>query len=55
MIQSDYSSVALMRLKVLLPHVYLGLATYVWIDFMRLPPDGLANLGLIAANGKGRS
>ncbi len=27
--------------------LYLALATYVWIDFVRLPPDGLANLGLM--------
>ncbi len=36
-----------MRLKFILPALYLGLALYVWIDFMRLPPDGLANLGLM--------
>jgi hypothetical protein len=27
--------------------LYVALAVYVWIDFMRLPPDGLANLGLM--------
>jgi hypothetical protein len=36
-----------MRLKLVLPGLYLGWALYVWIDFIRLPPDGLANLGLM--------
>ncbi len=36
-----------MRLKIVLPAAYLGLALYVWIDFTRWPPDGLANLGLM--------
>ena len=36
-----------MRLKIVLPAAYLGLALYVWIDVTRLPPDGLANLGLM--------
>ena len=36
-----------MRLKFLLPMLYIGLALYVWIDFTRLPPDGLANVGLM--------
>jgi hypothetical protein len=36
-----------MRLEFLLPLLYFGLALYVWIDFIRLPPDGLANVGLM--------
>jgi hypothetical protein len=35
------------RLAVWLPALYLTLAIYVWVDFARLPPDGLANLGLM--------
>ncbi len=35
-----------MRWKYALPALYLALALYAWIDFTRLPPDGLANLGL---------
>lgn len=30
-----------------LPAVYLLVALGAWIDFARLPPDGLANLGLM--------
>jgi hypothetical protein len=33
--------------KFILPGVYLAFAAYVWIDFMRLPKDGLANIGLM--------
>jgi hypothetical protein len=25
---------------------YLGIALFAWIEFLRLPPDGLANVGL---------
>jgi hypothetical protein len=35
------------RMKFLVPALYLGLATYVWLDFMNTPPDGLANVGLM--------
>lgn len=35
------------RWRYILPGLYLLLAIYVWIDFTRLPPDGLANLGLM--------
>jgi hypothetical protein len=35
-----------MRWKYVLPALYLALALYAWIDFTRLPPDGLANFGL---------
>ncbi len=31
----------------LLPGVYLAFALYAWMDFMRLPKDGLANIGLM--------
>ena len=34
-------------MKFLVPAIYLGLAIYVWIDFMQMPPDGLANVGLM--------
>ena len=30
-----------------MPAAYLALALYVWVDFMRTNPDGLANLGLM--------
>jgi hypothetical protein len=36
-----------MRYKVALPAVYLVIALGAWFDFARLPPDGLANLGLM--------
>src|SRR5215207_5881360 len=36
-----------MRLKFVLPGAYLALALYAWLDFLRLPPDGLANVGLM--------
>ena len=36
-----------MTLKLLVPALYLGLAIYTWINFTRLPPDGLANIGLM--------
>lgn len=32
---------------IVLPSLYLALAAYVWIDFVQLPPDGLANVGLM--------
>jgi hypothetical protein len=38
-----------MRLKYIIPALYLAYALYVWIDFTQLPPDGLANLGLAVA------
>ena len=36
-----------MRLKLILLGLYVALAIYAWIDFMRLPTDGLANVGLM--------
>lgn len=36
-----------MKWKIALPAAYLALALYVWVDFMRTNPDGLANLGLM--------
>ena len=30
-----------------MPAAYLVIATLAWLDFSRLPPDGLANLGLM--------
>ena len=38
-----------MRFQLVLPTIYMGCAAYAWIDFARLPPDGLANLGLMLA------
>src|SRR4051794_35312248 len=35
------------KLRLLLPAIYLVVALGAWIDFMRLPPDGLANLGIM--------
>jgi hypothetical protein len=35
------------RYKVALPALYLVIALGGWLDFARLPPDGLANLGLM--------
>lgn len=37
----------LSKLKYLAPVVYIIGAAFVWRDFARLPPDGLANLGLV--------
>jgi hypothetical protein len=36
-----------MRLKFVLPGAYLALAVYAWIDSLRRPKDGLANVGLM--------
>jgi hypothetical protein len=36
-----------MRLRLLIPAVYLTLGILVWIDFARTNPDGLANIGLV--------
>ncbi len=36
-----------MKLGTILPASYCGLALLAWIDFARLPPDGLANVGLM--------
>jgi hypothetical protein len=36
-----------MKLRIILPAVYLVIAAAVWVDFMRLPPDGLASAGLM--------
>ena len=33
--------------SLLAPGLYLAFAVYAWIDFMRLPKDGLANIGLM--------
>lgn len=35
------------RLRFILPGLYVLLAVYVWWDFIRLPRDGLANMGLM--------
>jgi hypothetical protein len=35
--------------RFLVPVLYLVFAVYIWIDFLRLPPDGLANVGLLIA------
>ena len=37
-----------MKLRFILPGVYSAIAGLAWWDFSRLPPDGLANLGLMA-------
>jgi hypothetical protein len=34
-------------MKFIAPATYLLLAAYVWLDFVRTNPDGLANLGLM--------
>ena len=36
-----------MRLRFIITGGYLGLAIYAWVDFLWLPKDGLANLGLM--------
>lgn len=38
-----------MRFRLVLPLLYLAVAVWAWIEFITAPPDGLANLGLIAA------
>jgi hypothetical protein len=38
-----------MRWSVILPAIYCIIAALAWIDFARLPPDGLANVGLMLA------
>ena len=34
------------NLKLWLPMIYLIIALIAWIDFVRMPPDGLASVGL---------
>jgi hypothetical protein len=36
-----------MKLKIVLPAAYCAIALAAWLDFARLPPDGLANVGLM--------
>ena len=36
-----------MRFSRILPAGYCALAALAWLDFSRLPPDGLANVGLM--------
>jgi hypothetical protein len=36
-----------MRARVWLPVTYILIAVYAWVDFMRINPDGLANVGLM--------
>jgi hypothetical protein len=36
-----------LKLAAVLPASYCVLALIAWIDFARLPPDGLANIGLM--------
>ena len=38
-----------MKLRLILPVTYGAFAALAWLDFARLPPDGLANLGLMVA------
>jgi hypothetical protein len=38
-----------MRWSIFFPANYLIVAAFVWMDFARLPPDGLANVGLMLA------
>jgi hypothetical protein len=35
------------KARYILPAIYLLIALLAWADFMRLPPDGLANIGLM--------
>ena len=35
------------RARFILPGLYVLLAAYVWFDFSRTNPDGLANIGLM--------
>jgi hypothetical protein len=36
-----------MKLRMILPAAYCAIALVAWLDFSRLPPDGLANVGLM--------
>lgn len=36
-----------MKLRIVLPATYCAVALLAWLDFSRLPPDGLANAGLM--------
>ena len=36
-----------MKLKYVFPAVYASVALLAWVDFSLLPPDGLANVGLM--------
>ena len=38
-----------MTFRLVLPSLYLAVALVGWLDFARLPPDGLANFGLFVA------
>jgi len=35
------------KARYVLPALYLVAASGAWVDFMRLPPDGLASIGLM--------
>ena len=37
----------LLRFRIALPAVYLSVALLAWVNFWLLPPDGLANVGLM--------
>lgn len=34
-----------MKLRLIVPVLYLAVAAYAWVDFLRLPKHGLANVG----------
>jgi hypothetical protein len=36
-------------MRFLLPGAYLAFCAYTWVEFMRLPPDGMANMGVFLA------
>ena len=36
-----------LRLRIALPALYLSVAILAWVNFWQLPPDGLANVGLM--------
>jgi hypothetical protein len=38
---------SVLKARYILPAVYAAIALSAWLSFMRLPPDGLANLGLM--------
>ncbi len=35
------------KFRIIVPCVYILGAVFVWLDFSHLPPDGLANIGIV--------
>jgi hypothetical protein len=45
--QAAIEGIGPLKLKYILPGAYCAIALLAWLDFSRLPPDGLSNVGLM--------